>query len=763
MTWLNDDQQALARIALEYRGAEYAGKIQLTPRESRVVCDSVTNVRVTYRDIQETILLDFRILEAGIRQVSFRLPASMKDADISAYRLRQKTVTPVEGTDYVRVLLELQDAVSDDYRVVIENDRAIVPGRQLAPLPLIDTGTVNNRFVTLENAGRDEIVVDLVPAMESINRQSRQWEQLAARLRGGDFSTAYVTSETGPNVEFGYQTKQRAMILTAGATIGLARTELVMDASGAYRALMSLKVDNRTEPYLEIRLPDNARLWTAHVAQRPVKPARSVGAADDSLLRIPLIKTAEGDLDYPVVLKYAGKVDELTALSPVRFPIIRTENINIELSQVKLYLPEDYRWYQFDGTATRVASEEDFVADYVAYQTQQVEKLTQIIRDSNQFSKSRAISNVGRLDAELKQFRGARGERVANERLRLNFDSNASVLEAATQEIEDLQEQEQEVPDNRKRLNDFFFEQQNTLSRNGATRLGGNFPAAPQTPAPTKPDAAFAKEFDQGWFGRATQNQGVDEANKPQAGAKGVISGKARLLGEESYRVQQQAKMPEEEEAAQQVFQVQPPPQDEALVAQEVQRLRNRALGTKSELNRAYMDKIQELAEKDQEVATGQQAPQESVQALVLADGAVIAAFRDTPDFGAGVQGLAGLSSLDFTLPERGQVFYFTIPRGEVEITARPVSSEMSQRLANFGWLLAIIVVLLAVAAVVRRATRSRTGRVLSVVFLCGAGLMMIVLFVFPLFGLAMFFGGILLALDGRQQQEMAGGEQLGV
>ena len=145
----------------------------------------------------------------------------------------------------------------------------------MAPLPLVDIGTINNRYVTLENAGRDEIVIDGTPGMEAVNRPSRQWEQLTQRLRGGDFTTAYVATGPDADTEFGFQTKQRAMVETAGATIGLARTELVVDASGAYRASMLLKVDNRTEPYLEIRLPENSQLWTAHVATQPVKPARS--------------------------------------------------------------------------------------------------------------------------------------------------------------------------------------------------------------------------------------------------------------------------------------------------------------------------------------------------------------------------------------------------------------------------------------------------------------------------------------------------------
>ena len=38
-------------------------------------------------------------------------------------------------------------------------------------LPLVDAGTLKNRYVTLENAGRDEIVLDGTAGMEPVDRQ----------------------------------------------------------------------------------------------------------------------------------------------------------------------------------------------------------------------------------------------------------------------------------------------------------------------------------------------------------------------------------------------------------------------------------------------------------------------------------------------------------------------------------------------------------------------------------------------------------------
>ena len=74
-----------------------------------------------------------------------------------------------------------------------------------------------------------------------------------------------------------------------------------------------LHVDNSTEQLLEIRLPEGADLWTARVAGEAVKPTVVAGAADRGSVRIPLIKTAPGDLDYEVVLKYGGRMPAMGA------------------------------------------------------------------------------------------------------------------------------------------------------------------------------------------------------------------------------------------------------------------------------------------------------------------------------------------------------------------------------------------------------------------------------------------------------------------
>ena len=118
-------------------------------------------------------------------------------------------------------------------------------------------------------------------------------------------------------------------------------------------------------------------MWTVHVAGESVKPA--VVASSSQRVRIPLIKTAEGDLDYPVVIKYGGTTSVPGLFSRVQFPLIHTLNINVELSQVRLRLPESFDWFNFHGTLGRVQSESDLQAGWLSYRTRQLTDLSQLL------------------------------------------------------------------------------------------------------------------------------------------------------------------------------------------------------------------------------------------------------------------------------------------------------------------------------------------------------------------------------------------------
>ncbi|MGN6544826.1 MAG: hypothetical protein ACTHK7_07240, partial [Aureliella sp.] len=328
-SWLAADQRSLARLLIHHTASDYSGQLRITRRAPQVTAFSVTNVKVTDRAIEETIYIELTIRSAGIRQVSIVVPASLSRARVRGRLIRQQNWSQVgtETDSPWRLVVELQEDVMGQYSLILEHDRLPGSGEQAVPIPTIETGTTEHRFITLENSGRDELLVGERSGVEPLQRSQAQWRFLN-ELLGGKATEAFVVRQSDEAPRLSFRTRSRAAVETVGARIGIAQTLMVVDENGAYRAVQEYRVENRTEQYLEIELPEGAKLWTVMVAGEPVKPMASLttsaaaGRAPASQappsqtsvgqtgagerLRIPLVKTAAGDLDYAVTLKYGG-------------------------------------------------------------------------------------------------------------------------------------------------------------------------------------------------------------------------------------------------------------------------------------------------------------------------------------------------------------------------------------------------------------------------------------------------------------------------
>ena len=737
--WLPPAQRRLARVAIHAEGADYVGLLRLTARRPRVACTSASNVRVTDRAFEETILLDYTIRDAGINQVSFLLPEWMQDARLRVPLLRQtklEAVTTRDGAKLVRVTLELQDEVMGELRVLVENDRAVTAAQYTVPIPVIEAAQTERRFVALESAGRDELVVDQQRGLERLSRQQSEWRRLTALL-GHELTHAYVATDADVRPRLTFHARDRAAVETAGARIGLAQAVLTLDANGAYRAVQVYHMDNATEQFLVVQLPIGAVLWTASVAGEPVKPARVAGQADQ--VRIPLVKTAAGDQDFEVALKYGGELARLGRLRSVRFPLLRTVNVHVEMSQVRLRLPESHRWFNIDGTMRLVEDEADLAAQLLSYQTRQIKRLSELlsVAGGSSYEKVRAKSNLKQLNAELQSVQQKSRSLRGNKQLQQELRSNTEALRKAEAQIaqEDPTSQDA-VIDNRARLNTLYEQQQNQRSRNVAGKLGDAFELDDQRQTP--PDGQNAKGgFNERWLDKSK----LGKARPDDAPASSRLS-PAKPAGKAPAAPANQPQAPdltvgesvEEQRAAQQEF--------------------DQRAGRRSG---DYAESQQRLRRYEAQLESAQ-ALQHRLDPLDLTPGhaGLPAVDEDAPHFASGpaLRGQAdrngaqpawrgGLASLDVVIPQRGVEYLLITPRGDVEITARAVAKPLLNRVQRFA---VLTVVLIALVALVRLAKRHGyvdwIGQKTAMALIL-AGVLSLLLGLAPLLGLAALVLGL--------------------
>lgn len=747
--WLQENQRGLARLALRHEGPEYFGRLVLMPREPGVSCHTVTNIRVTDRAIEETVLLNFRIENAGIREVSFMLPKQLADAKISVPLLRQKTVTPVENDELVMVTLELQDEVMGELRVLVEADRLLTAARNTVVPPIVITGRTDRRYISRESAGRDEVVITEMQGLEELSRQQKEWASVASLLRGGT-TRAFIVAPGARDPRISFEVKERTAVATVGARIGLAQTLLVVDAGGAYRARQTYHVDNMTEQFLETALPDGARLWTAGVAGELVKPVVP-DAGNPQQIRIPLVKTAAGDLDYKVILKYGGRMRSLSRLRKVDFPLVRTANIGVELSQVELRLPRSHQWFRFGGTMRRIMETGDFHAGVLGYQTKLAKRLIRTAQYGNVFEKARAVSNLKSLQQTITEYQDSAQTMAPNDALNVELSKAAVVLDDAKKELAQVVEIDGDGLGNWAEMKSAFEEQKNTFARNVVFNNGANWDDAT---VQTSGGVIARTDFNGRWL---TENsldnpevQKIDDLDRVQITEELTVNlpppagrAKAPRLGFDLETVQQRDG--QAQGAGQRVLQ---------------HKGRGKIRRSQEMLAQRYQRELEQVA--------GRQAQQE-VRELLVADRDQVGtttinlfgvpvdqpppppwvpAVADAPDIAT------GLASLDVALPgeDRGrwESHRFTTPRGEIGILAYAVGWEAVDMLKRVGTALGLLMALFVFRVLARTGLMSvKTRRLLSTVIILVSVLGLLV-GLFPIAALVLLIAAIVMRIRAR-------------
>ena len=492
--WLTEQQRPLAQLAIDCPTAAYEGRIVLEPRTPRIEVRTITNVRFTDRSIEETILADFSIRDAGVAELNLLLPERLRDARFQVPMLRQKIVAPPDadpvpdGLVHVRLILQAEQI--GDLRLLVLNSRGLGDGRHEAAVPVVRTGTTQASYITLEAGGRDEVVVAASENCEPLNRESVAWTYLAGMLQGGQLDQAFLVSGEATTATLALKTQRREQVETVDARIGLAEAILLLDEAGNYRGRQTFHVASGTERYLEIELPDSAQLWTAHVAGSAVKPAVPAGTRGTRQIDIPLIKTAAGDRDYEVVLHYGGSLVRAGGWSAVEVPLIRTVNVAVERSQVELRVPESLSWFDFGGTMRRTGDEGDMFANLLAYKVEQMKMFMEQIESasyvgskrlkSDRYAEARARSNLKLLAKEAEQLARSRSD-AGNESLRKLLVESGSTVEKAQQQMggrgygQASADATPVVIDNGLILSDRYAEQDVRVAREAVQQLGENF------------------------------------------------------------------------------------------------------------------------------------------------------------------------------------------------------------------------------------------------------------------------------------------------
>jgi hypothetical protein len=435
------------------------------------------------------------------------------------------------------------------------------------------------------------------------------------------------------------------------------------------------------------------------------------------------------------------------------FPLMRTVNVSVELSQVRLFLPEEYHWFDFGGTMRKADYEQELAAGFVRYQTRQAERLAATMRDEDPFGRVRAAESFETLKSQMAGFAESAQFRRRGAILEQELDSGRRAIQKAERQQKQIAQMPQPpraAGNNRAVFFDLYKGQQTSRARNVVQDLDSNFDAF-EIRQQRRPSAGPAG-FEAQWLNSNSlvdmealeEKLGEDEDDDALRGS--ILGGRGgrdqREMPEKAQRqiadlLDQTARTPQDKPASK----AEPPRQGGRRGKQEVLERYQQQLSLEAGRGAADRDEIE--FEKETSDATYRARPMEA------------RAYDDKTMARVPPRYHAGLASLSINLPVRGTPYLFTTPRGDVTITARAVSRTFAKSAER----LSLVLLAMLICGVLYRLKRQgwlaalagRTGAIILILL----GALVALAGVLPVVGLITVITGAVLTIRARRKGRM--------
>lgn len=344
----------VAGLVVGYRidGADYAGKVHLTPRETRVSAHLTTHHRVAERVVETDTLLELDIEGAPVSALELLLPAGLgRIARIEAADLkddRESLGLAADGRE--RWKLAFDERKSGRLPIRVRFDTTLGPAEAGAD-PAVELPRV-----TVVGAFRERGVV----AVFSSDATELQAEPTGLRaievtdvtpLPGATLTGrplfAYTHTGAEQHLKITIKRRDAAQILSAVVERMELRTSTAPDGLSRHEAVFHVR--HLETQFFALRLPDGATLWSVVVAGQGVKPAEK-----DGLKIVPMPATSEGRNADTVSVTYTlrsppwGVASRADLVAP-QLLLDRDRPVPVLRTVWSLALPDDYRVLEYSG------------------------------------------------------------------------------------------------------------------------------------------------------------------------------------------------------------------------------------------------------------------------------------------------------------------------------------------------------------------------------------------------------------------------------
>ncbi|MFH1857913.1 MAG: hypothetical protein ABH845_03300 [Candidatus Omnitrophota bacterium] len=319
--------------------------VQLEPK---VYLDTATYASVGEGVIRCQSRLNYSILQSELSNLRLAVPEDVSVLEVSGRDLRDWKISKGEGLQYIDVFLTF--GIKGSYSLNLTYERSIGDGSVVAEVPWIRAvgAERENGYIGIATKTNVELAVsrhervDLVDVKElpsSIWSSSANPILLAFKYHNHPFNLAIEVVK-----------HEELPVLVAA--IDLADYVALHTEEGKILTKATYQVRNNVKQFLRLVLPQNATLWSAFVAGKPVKPAKDKSGS----ILIPLEKSqlqGESLTQFPVEVVYLAEGSKMNFMGHLKLSL---PQVDIPVSELdwSVYLPAGYTYFNFGGDVKRV-------------------------------------------------------------------------------------------------------------------------------------------------------------------------------------------------------------------------------------------------------------------------------------------------------------------------------------------------------------------------------------------------------------------------
>jgi type II secretory pathway pseudopilin PulG len=355
-------------------------------------------------------LVRYEIQNAPVKEFRLRVPAGLKNVEITGANLRQR------------------DQTTNEWRVTLQNK---VIGTYTLTVTWELPATITEKETTLAAAGVEALGVEREtgaiavmarpPIQVSAGNTSGELTRIDASelpewAGRADPATMLAYRYLRPGYTLALAALQHKQAEVLQALVDEARLTTVIAEDGQAMTEMALSVRNNGRQFLEVALPAGAQVWSSFVAGEAVRPSLRGGK-----LLLPLERSEASEAAFPVTLSYVSGGTFPTGHGKVGL-LSPSLDVPIKSAQWEVYVPGDHTYAKFAGTMARGETEAGPVArqftteSYVEEENRQSNALVQ--RRTSDLSLARSKLALGDNKAAVRNYYKARTEGDEDERLR---------------------------------------------------------------------------------------------------------------------------------------------------------------------------------------------------------------------------------------------------------------------------------------------------------------------------------------------------------